>query len=251
MYIKNLRHERILAMLQSLRQMTVTELTTRLGVSSVTIRKDLSFLEENGLVVRSHGAARLAQDIVSIPSVSSRKSKHFEKKNLIASRALDFIHDGDTVCLDAGSTNVLLAEKLFDLNIRVATNSLQVVNTLAESPTVSIIMIGGSFRKEAGSFIGPISTGALSTLQFDIACVGTTGITPHGEFLAQNVIEGEVKRSILKSAKRRIILSDSSKFNASAFTKFAQADLVDILITDSDFPAAAEFARLGIEVLCV
>ncbi len=248
---QNPRQDKILSLLQNLRQVSVTELTERLGVSNVTIRKDLSQLEEYGLILRSHGSARLVQDVRSIPSVSSRLEARSEEKDHIAAKAAELIREGDSVCIDAGSTNLFLARKIYNFQINVITNNLEIMKVLADSRDVSLTTLGGKFRQEGGSFIGPLTEDALGQLQFDIAFIGARAFTADGEFLTQNTFEGRSKQIMLKAAKRKVILADSSKLNASGFSKFAKADLVDVLITDSAFSMVEEFQELGIEVITV
>lgn len=247
----NPRHEKILNLLQNYRQISVADLTERLGVSQVTTRKDLTLLEEQGHILRSHGSARLAQTINQQSTVATRKELHFDEKNRITHRALELIQEGDSVCIDASSTNLLLAGKIVSLPIRVVTNSLEVMTMLSPSRDLTLTTIGGYFRHEASSFIGPIAVDAIEQLQFDIAFIGATGISREGEFLTHNTIEGQVKNAMLKAAKRRVILADSSKFEARSFSKFANAKLIDILITDKGFKETTLFRKLGIEVISV
>jgi len=238
-------------LLQNRRQVSVAELTERLKVSQVTIRKDLAHLEERGFIFRSHGGARLAEATTATPSVGERKDSHADEKKRIAAKAMELIQHGDAICMDAGSTNIFLAEKIVHLPIKVITNSLVIMQLLADSQDVTLTSLGGNYRKEGGSFIGPITVDAVDQLQFDIAFVGTRAITPGGEFLTQNTIEGKVKNRMLQAAKRKVILADSSKLNANGFSKFAKADLIDVLITDSGFNMVEEFQDLGIEVITV
>jgi len=249
--VKNPRHEKILNLIQNFRHISVADLTERLGVSQVTIRKDLTKLEDLGLIIRNHGGARLAQSVKPIPPIISRKRTFYEQKDRITSRAVQLIEEDDSVCIDAGATNLLLAEKLTSSQIRVISNSLDVLNILASSIDVTLTAIGGNFRASAGSFIGPQAEDSINQLQFDIAFIGTTGITARGEFLTQNAIEGRLKKDMLKAARRKVILADSSKFEARAFAKFANADLIDILIIDKGFTHTEQFRDLGIEVITV
>lgn len=247
----NPRLDTILNLIHSFRQISVTELTERLGVSQVTIRKDLTRLEEQGLIIRSHGGASLAQTVNPLPTVNSRRETFFDEKDRITDRAVQLIREEDSVCIDAGATNQLLAKKVVSLPIRAVSNSLEILGTLSQSRDVTLTAIGGNFRASAGSFIGPLAEDTVGQLQFDIAFIGATGITAEGDFLTQNAIEGRLKRAMLTAAKRRVILADSSKFEASAFSIFARADLVDILITDKGFTHSKQFRELGIEVITV
>ncbi len=248
---QNPRHEKILNLLKNFRQISVADLTERLGVSQVTIRKDLTRLEETGLVIRNHGGARLAQSVKLIPPVSSRKNTLLDQKNRITDAAVQLIEEDDCICIDAGATNMLLAEKLASFQLRVVSNSLEVLNMLSQSREITLTAIGGNLRAGAGSFIGPLAEDSISQLQFDLAFIGTTGMTADGCFLTQNAIEGRLKKAMLKASRRKVILADSSKFEAKAFAKFANADLVDILITDRDFSHTEQYRKMGIEVITV
>jgi len=247
----NSRHDQIINLLQKLRTLTVNELTERLGVSTVTIRKDLTFLEEQGLIVRSHGGAKLAQDVANVTNLVKRGQAQTEVKERLAAKALEFVQDGDTIYLDSGSSVGALAAGLRNRAIRVITNSLQVMNTLADAPDLSLIAVGGNYRLEAGSFIGPAANDTVSRFQVDLAFLGATAFSDKGMFFSQNVIESQLKEAVLLHASRRIIVADSTKFKAQAFSLFARPTLVDILITDADFPDTAieAFGELGIEVV--
>ncbi|MBB6479333.1 DeoR/GlpR family DNA-binding transcription regulator [Spirochaeta isovalerica] len=247
----NPRLDTILNLIHTYRQISVTELTERLGVSQVTIRKDLTRLEEQGLIIRSHGGASLAQTVAPLPTVNSRRETFYEEKNRITARAVELIRDEDSVCIDAGATTQLLAEKIVNMPLRVISNSLDILNLLASSRDVTLTAIGGNFRVNAASFIGPIAEDAVNQLQFDIAFIGATGMTSEGDFLTQNAIEGRLKRAMLKAARRKVILADSSKFEARAFSIFARPELVDILITDKGFTHVEKFRDMGIEVITV
>lgn len=247
----NPRQERILGLLQNLRQVSVAELTERLKVSQVTIRKDLSELEAQGFLLRSHGGARLAQNLGIMPPVSTRRELNREAKKKIAQRAAELVQDGDSIFTDAGSTNLYLAEALTQRAIRVLSNGIDILNVLSESDSITLGALGGNFRREAGSFIGPLAVEAVKQMRFDIAFLGATGISERGEFLTQNSIEGSLKQALLQAARRRVILADSSKFEARAFAIFADASCVDLLITDHGFPRTAEFRDMGIEVITV
>ena len=217
------RHDKILKTIELLRTVSVQELKERLDVSEVTIRKDLTFLEDQGLILRTHGGARLAQDTNRMRVLSVRERENPEVKRLIARRAARLIQEGDTVFLDSGSTCQALAEELRDArrSVRVITNALPVMNILAVVETISLFTIGGSYRREAGSFIGPLALAKLGEYQIETGFLGATGFTSEAVFSSQNITESQLKKQVLLSSRRRVILADSSKAESQAFSVFA------------------------------
>jgi DeoR/GlpR family transcriptional regulator of sugar metabolism len=243
------RHDEILKTLSRLRNVSVQDLTERTGVSEVTIRKDLTTLEEMGLVVRTHGGAQLAEDITTLRDLESRSGEHVAEKQMIAARAARLISDGDTIYLDSGSTCALLAREIAGRSLRVVTNSVPVIDELVNARGISLFSIGGSYRREAGSFLGPLALENLKNFQIETCFIGATGISGRGVFSSQNIVESQLKNQILQSSRRRIVLADTSKFHTTAFSVFARTGDVDIIVVEHDFSEAASLRQLGIEVL--
>ncbi len=243
------RHEQIINILSRMRSVTISELRERLDVSEVTLRKDLTFLEEIGALVRTRGGASLAEDGARHKTLHIREKEQLLEKSGIVRKALDLIKDGDTIYLDSGSTCVLLARSLLRMNIRVVTNSIMVMNQLADAPGISLFSIGGSYRKDAGSFLGPIAVETLKNFQFESCFMGATGFNNRGIFSSQNIIESQLKNQVLQVSKRRIILADSSKQNKNAFSVFARTGEVDVLISDNHLAESGKLRALGIEVI--
>jgi len=245
------RHEEILKILSRLRTISVQELTNRLDVSEVTIRKDLNILEEMGFIIRSHGSARLAENSSSLRTLNTRKTVNIEEKIKIAKKAKSLLREEDTIYIDSGSTCRYLAEEIKEMSIRVITNSIDVMNILAEEPGISLVSLGGNYRKEAGSFLGPIAIESLKNFQIETCFMGTTGILSRGTFSAQNIMESQLKQQVMEISGRRIILGDSTKLGRTAFSVFARSSDIDILITDSKFKATDDLKKLGMEVILV
>ncbi len=243
------RHDQILRIVSRLRTVTVQELTERLEVSEVTIRKDLTILEEMGKIVRTRGGALLAEDRAEMRDIHIRREEHRDEKQRIASRARGFISEEDTIFIDAGTTLTLLALQIVEMNLRVVTDSLDAMNVLADAPGISLISIGGNYRKDAGSFIGATAIETLGDLQIGSCFVGATGFSAAGVFSSQNIIESQMKSKVLEVSKRRIILADSSKFNKDAFSVFARPSDVDIVITDRWIDGMRGLQELGVEVV--
>lgn len=243
------RHEEILKILSRLRTISVQELTNRLNVSEVTIRKDLNTLEEMGFIIRSHGSARLAENSSTLRTLNTRKNTNIEEKIRIVKKAKSLLREEDTIYIDSGSTCRHLADEIKDMSIRVITNSIDVMNILAEEPGISLVSLGGNYRKEAGSFLGPIAIESLKNFQIETCFLGTSGILSRGTFSAQNIMESQLKQQVLEVSGRRIILGDSTKQGRSAFSVFARSSEIDILITDSNFKDPEDLSKLGMEVI--
>jgi len=246
---QNDRYNAILTMLNRLKKIRVQDFTHRLGVSEVTIRKDLSFLEERGKLIRVHGAAVLAEDQGRLRTIAIRQSEHEAEKRSIARKARELLRPGETVFIDAGSTCAALAREIRDMELRVITNSLDAILELVDSTGISLFCTGGSFRPDACSFIGP---GALETIRgFQIATcfMGTTGFSADGVFSSQNVIESQLKSEVIRSSKRAVLLVDHSKYGSTAFSVFARAEDIDVLITDEGLADSSAVEALGMEVV--
>ena len=224
-------------------------LTERLEVSEVTIRKDLTLLEEQGRLLRTHGGAVLAEDLDRLRTIRVRRDEHAAEKAAIARKARELVREEDTLFLDAGSTCAWLAREIRGMSLHVVTNSLEVMVELAEAPGIQLYALGGSFRREAGSFVGPVATEALGKFQIGTCFLGVTGISNDGRFSSQNTVEAQLKRQATESAARRVILADRSKYGVSAFSVFASAESIDILVTDRGFPEPGVISDLGIEVV--
>jgi len=242
------RQEEILRILEMRERMSVTDLTDRLGVSEVTIRKDLTALEERGFLVRTRGGARRAEDRSRVFPMASRRSTRMSVKRLIGAAAARLVRAGETVFIDSGSTCLEVGRALTGIDIRVVTNSLDLLGELARHGT-AVIGVGGTLRHEAGSFIGPIAVESLRRFNIDRAFVGTSGITADGAFSAQNTFESDVKRAAIAQAARVAIVADASKIGQSAFSIFASPGDVHVLVID-DTPASRDFAqRVEFEVV--
>ena len=245
----NERYGEILKILTKIKKITVQELTERLKVSEVTIRKDLSNLEAQGKILRTHGGAVLAEDIDQHNPLNIRIKNNIEKKIKIAKKARELVREDDTIYIDAGSTCHKFAKEIKDMNLRVVTNSLDVILEFAQCPNISLFTLGGSFRPDARSFIGSIAINSLKSFQISTCFMGASGISKKGNFSSQNIIEAELKNAVIKASNRKVVLADNSKYGISAFTIFAKPGDIDILVTDSDANNLEHLKSLDIEVL--
>lgn len=245
----NPRRDQIVRIVSHRKQVSVGELTERLGVSEVTIRKDLARLQDEGLLLRTHGGAVAAEDRERNRNLSLRRREAVEAKRAIARRARELVREGDTLFIDSGTTCNLLAEELVGMDLSVVTNSLEVLLTLQDSDGINLICVGGSLRRAARSFIGPSALETLRQYRVDTCFLGTTGFSSDCVFSSQNVIESQVKRQALSVAQRKVVLADRSKWGTQAFSVFATADEIDLVVTDGDDEIVRRAGELGIEVL--
>ena len=226
------RFERILDILLKEKKISVGELSSRLGVSEVTIRKDLTELEKQGRLLRRYGGAVPAENPLQVVSHLKRVSQRQEEKRRIAKFAASMIKDGENILLDAGSTILALAKELHGREIRVVTNNIAVVNELVGDEKISVEVIGGTLRKASEAMVGPRACKALENIRVDKVFLGCSGFDPALGFSSQNAVESETKQRMLKCAPEIIVLADHSKFSRPAFANFAKLDDITGIITD-------------------
>ncbi|TVQ40882.1 MAG: DeoR/GlpR transcriptional regulator [Spirochaetaceae bacterium] len=245
----NTRHEEIVRLLQVMKEVSVRTLTQRLNVSEATIRKDLTQLEEQAVLVRTHGGAILAEKQRNMSGIKDREQSLLEEKTAIARTARTLLSAGETIFIDSGSTCALLAHAVKDMHLRVICHSVAVINELINSPAISLHVLGGSYRTDSGSFVGPVSEENVQRFQIETCFLGTAGFSRDGLFTSQNLIEARLKSEVLKVSRRRLVLSDHSKLDHAEFAVFARAGDIDILITDDQFSDRAWMETVGCEVL--
>lgn len=230
------RQDEILRILAHHERVTVAELTRRLSVSEVTIRKELSVLADEGRLVRTHGGARLAEEPTALGNVHRRRGRNTEAKRALARRAREMVREGDTIFLDSGTTVAELATLVAEMDLRVVTNSLDVILALADGlPRVHCV--GGTHRREAASFIGPAAVRSLREVYIDRAFLGTSGIAADGSCSAWNALESEVKRAAIERARSVVVMADAEKIGRTAFSVFAESRDVSIYLLEDDEPA--------------
>lgn len=245
------RHDEILKVLAILRSVSVQELSKRLTVSEVTIRKDLSFLEQSGRIVRTHGGAQLTEETVTVTTFNMRIQQNMAVKQRIAKRASQMIKEGDTIYLDAGSTCLALAQEIQGMHLRVVTNSMDCMALLSAQRNISLFSIGGRFQPTSRAFWGDLAEQTLQNMHINTCFIGAAGFTSAGLFSSQNPVEAHLKQLVLRSSSRRIALVDSSKFEKPSFAIFARPNDVDILVTDAESAQVQLPAEVGIALIVV
>ena len=221
----------ILDLLMEKSSVSVSELAKRLNVTVVTARADLAALEEEGLLVRTHGGAIPAQH----PKILKRMQDEKGLKGKIAKAAADLIEDGDTIVISAGTTSALIARYLLGKkNIHIVTNNTLLLTYARANPQVRVTLVGGEFRPEEEGVVGPLALLAIDQFYVSKAFIGIDGASVKQGFTAHFVESADLVRKMAEQAERVIVISDSSKFGKSGFARILPFDGVDTLVTDKD-----------------
>ncbi|MBB5183401.1 DeoR/GlpR family DNA-binding transcription regulator [Catenisphaera adipataccumulans] len=239
---KDTRMLEIRRILDSCDRIRIAELADRLQVTPETIRTDLNELEQQNLVRREHGYARAVTAITELP-IMMRGKENVEDKRRVAYRAMQEIHDGQVVYLDAGSTVIsglpALAHKK---DLTIVTSSIPLAYQ-ASSMNLNVILCGGSVLNIGLRTIGPDVIDMLERFMFDIAIVGTAGIAENSGFTTLGYDEIPIKRHLITRAKKLVAIADKSKFLKKTSYSFCKFGEFDLLITNKLTPAQKEIVR--------
>jgi DeoR/GlpR family transcriptional regulator of sugar metabolism len=232
---------------------TVAELADGLGVSEMTIRRDLGVLAAQQLVEKVHGGAVLAKGGAAEPHFATKRRINAPAKAAIAEAAADLVHDGMTVALTAGTTTWQVARRLRGGRMRdltFVTNSLNVAGALEANGWGSIVVSGGSFRTPSDALVGPFANQTLRQLNCDLLLLGVHSIDARVGLTTPNVAEAETNRIMVAGARRVVVVADSSKLGQVSLATFAACDEVDQLVTDTGAHQAtlAALADAGLAV---
>ncbi|MEU3405421.1 DeoR/GlpR family DNA-binding transcription regulator [Streptomyces sp. NPDC006670] len=246
------RQQQILHLAQERGRVEVPALAEEFRVTQETIRRDLSALDRAGLLHRVHGGALPAGALHLEPGLAERDSTAAAEKERIAKAALALLPAEGSVILDAGTTVSRLAALLpVDSALTVVTNALPVAVRLADHPALSLHLIGGRLRHRTHASVDAWALRDLADVHADVAVVATNGFSPQDGLSTPDLTEAAVKRAMLGSARRVVLVADSSKFGARHFARFGALDQVDVLVTDTGLTdeQAAEIEDRGPEVV--
>ncbi len=229
----------------------VATLSDRLGVTPETVRRDLTVLEQHGLVRRVHGGALPVTPGEREPSILDRLQRGETEKTRIAQRAVEELPSHGTILLDSGSTTMALAKLLpAGLDLGVVTNSVAIAAILANRQDLHLHLLGGTVREVTGAAVGSWALNALADTRVDVAFLGTNGFSVERGLTTPDLAEADVKRAMVACARRPIVLAESLKAGRSQFQRFARLEEMAMLITDQglDDETVEELERQGIEV---
>jgi DeoR/GlpR family transcriptional regulator of sugar metabolism len=218
----------------------VSELTELLGVSDMTIRRDLDVLHASGVIEKVHGGAtirgRLSADE---PGFETKSHRQLEEKEAIARAARELVEPGQAVGLTAGTTTWRLAHQIREVpHLTVVTNCVQVASVLHREPRPDLtVVLTGGVRTPSDALVGPVAVSSLRALHVDVLFMGVHGMTEAGGFTTPNLLEAETNQALMSSAERVVVVADHTKWGVRGLSRIAPLDAAHVLVTDSGLPA--------------
>jgi DeoR/GlpR family transcriptional regulator of sugar metabolism len=234
------RRKKILDFITKNQKADIKELAELLNETEITIRRDLIELEKGKTIIRVHGGAILNEQKKSVwqtSSIQNRLGRNREKKERIAQFAATLIKNDESIFIDGGSTNQILAPMIKDLrNMLFVTNSPDIADILIENEENRIIQIGGELTRDTHLTIGPDAEDNIRKYYVDKCITSVSGVDPDVGCYAAIPMEASMKRTLVSQARETILLVDSSKFSRKAFCLAFDMSKVMAVVTDSDTP---------------
>jgi DeoR family transcriptional regulator, fructose operon transcriptional repressor len=217
------------------KSVNVIDLSKMFDVTPMTIRRDLSLLEKQGILTTNYGGAIFNSGTAIEPSFSLKSSQMIEGKKKIGEAITHLIKNGDSIFFDCGTTVEQVAKNLPDVKITAITNSLSVCNVLKAYPNVKLITIGGNYDEISDGFTGTNVIQSLSKLNIDKAIVGTQGFDIKRGSTVPDEDDAALKKAIIDSSKVRILAVGHEKIGINYLVKFAELSDYNYIVTDKAF----------------
>jgi len=243
------RENKILEILTEQNRIEVVVLAQMLGVSQVTVRKELNALENKGIIQREHGFAVLR----SGDDLNARIAYHYETKRQIAAKAAELVQDGETVMIESGSCCALLAEELINKKrtVTIITNSAFIAGFVRLKPKANVILLGGVYQNDSQVMVGPMVRQCAENFHVDKLFVGTDGYAGRGRFTNSDHLRAQAVSDMAQQTKKAIVLTESSKFYYHGVVTLRIEDQLKIVVTDEGIPEEPrlDLKNRGIDVV--
>jgi DeoR/GlpR family transcriptional regulator of sugar metabolism len=252
LYLEERRQE-ILRQVELLGRVSVAELSQQLGVSEVTIRADLQALAGQNLVVRTHGGAIPAGNMYEL-ALTLRRQRQVQEKSRIGQAGAALVLDGDAIFLDSSSTVLAIVRHLKNhRHLTIITNSLAIAQEMQDTPSIRVVMSGGTLQRETASFIGVDGLEFLRKFNIQKGFFGAHGLNLPEGLTDVSADEAEVKRVLVGMCRQTIAVLDATKWGRVGLASFARPEQIDTVITDAHAPAdlMEQVRSTGIEIVVV
>ena len=249
--IKTERHKNLIELLESEEVMAVADLSEKLSISAMTIRRDLEFLEKKGTIKKLHGGAVLLKNNNYQPSFQQRINEYYEYKVKIGKEAAKLIQKGSAVFFDAGTTTLAIVDNIPEnLEFTAITTGLMTAVALCNKPNINVVNIGGNIHHTSYSSINHVSIEMIKKFNADMAFITTKAFCfPEGTYEAFLPLI-EIKRAIVSVSEKIILLADHSKFDTKSLSFSIPLNDIDMFITDSLTPKSVvdKIREIGKEI---
>ncbi len=229
------RRNAILSKLSAEGKVVVSDLSNEFNVTEETIRRDLEKLDRDGLARKTYGGAVKNDNFnIDLP-FHIRKQTNVESKHIIAEKISEMIKDGDYIMIDASTTALYVIKKILDRKrITLITNSIEILIELCNKPDWTVISTGGVLKEGSLSLLGYQAEKMISGFHVDIAVCSCKGLNQELFVTDSNEQDSEIKKAYFKSANRKVLAVDSSKFDKTSFVKVCDVTNIDTVVTDAD-----------------
>ncbi|NNE11547.1 MAG: DeoR/GlpR transcriptional regulator [Ilumatobacter sp.] len=229
------RQRQIAALTAQQGRVEVADLAERFGVTTETVRRDLSELQEHRLVRRVHGGAVPWENTGFEPLLAVRNDQQDGEKRRLAQRAIEELPDTGAVIIDSGSTLLRLAAAVPQTcELRIVTNSLEIAQVLADHDSGEVIVIGGKVRKNTLAMVDAVAVAAVEPMHVDTLFISCDGMSAETGLTTPYREEAELKQAMIRSARRVVALADHTKAGHDHFIRFARWSDIDVLVTNTE-----------------
>lgn len=228
------RHRAIIAMLNENQSLKSKDLSIKFQVSMETIRRDMAYLEKQGFLVRVHGGVTLGSKDLSHPFFDTRIQHHLSEKEYIAGLIPQFIQEGMSIAIDAGTTNLVIAKTLKERfsQLTIITNSLAIANELVSAKNFQIILPGGTLNHEELSLSGEICNTTIQKHHVDLFLLSCYGVSLHAGVTDFDAGEVAAKHAFVQSAQKTILSCTSDRFDVISLINVCDLSSIDCIVTD-------------------
>ena len=245
------RHKAILDILQLQGSVSVSDLSERLDVSEVTIRKDLSALENQNKLYRTHGRAIPISPYIGDRHINEKEKQAVQEKRLIGKAAAALVNEQDSILIASGTTILYMAKELVEKkNITVISASVSASSMLSQNKEINVVQLGGVVRESSVSVVGSFAEDMLKYFNCSLLFMGADGVDLDFGITTTNMMEANLNRMMMNTSQQTVLLVDSSKFGKKGFSKICGIKDVDRIITDENIPQMylENIQDMGIEV---